>query len=449
MAKREAEPESQSPYKATAIPKEVRNAFGAIGSAWKRRNYALSDFEELLKEAGYDVTQSSLSRWVLATERGGSALSADKASGRESMLSDAEQRVLAGWVLTMNFERQPVNLQATVDFISDSFSINVSATTAHRYLKGLGFTRRKVSIKAATYTLDDYQLAKQVHNWLLGTVFPSSRSLLASIDVTYSGHRKDEVFTYAPKGGGQPSHPKRLSRFTNCFVTCLWADGVNRTPPVLFTRNIGFRRDGKKGPSNKRRTDYLKELLDHYEIDYDRVVYLKEGKDFVRESPDIFREFFKLYEVPAGATILSDEGLAFFPDGKSVLLELGFANHLTYPPAVHQLLSPNDNRLHGLAKADWRAANRDFSDDVHASTHLLYLLDYYSKHARKWFKKNLQLDEAAPTFTKAMELVGGHDHAKGEFHARCLREYVRWKKSNGSADEVEDVEAALDGDFWT
>jgi hypothetical protein len=55
----------------------------------------------------------------------------------------------------------------------------------------------------------------------------------------------------------------------------------------------------------------------------------------------------------------------------SVLESLGFAKHVPYPAPVHQHLSPNDNRLHGTAKARWRNSGVDFQDDVESSLLLL------------------------------------------------------------------------------
>ena len=96
------------------------------------------------------------------------------------------------------------------------------------------------------------------------------------------------------------------------------------------------------------------------------------------------------------ALCLSDNGNSFFPAGASVLSELGFRQHITYPSAVHQFLSPNDNRLHGTAKAAWRASRVDHSDDVDSSVLLLHLLDQQTtQHSSHWFERNLlTLEEA-------------------------------------------------------
>ena len=97
--------------------------------------------------------------------------------------------------------------------------------------------------------------------------------------------------------------------------------------------------------------------LERYGIDAARVVYVgqKKGKtrSYVAESTSLL--FFKKYDVPHGAVVLSDHGGSFFEHGKSVLVELGFQKHVCYPAEVHHYLSPNDNRLHGTAKHTWRS----------------------------------------------------------------------------------------------
>ena len=39
--------------------------------------------------------------------------------------------------------------------------------------------------------------------------------------------------------------------------------------------------------------------------------------------------------------------------------EIGFTKRRIFPSAVHQYLSPNDNRFHGIVKSKWRDAFGD------------------------------------------------------------------------------------------
>ena len=71
----------------------------------------------------------------------------------------------------------------------------------------------------------------------------------------------------------------------------------------------------------------------------------------------------------------SDNGNSFQEKKQDLLVQLGFARHASYPAAVHQYLSPNDNKLHGTAKRKWKTSGVDFSDDVASSISLLHHID--------------------------------------------------------------------------
>ena len=141
----------------------------------------------------------------------------------------------------------------------------------------------------------------------------------------------------------------------NCMVTVVWSDGVNRTPPVLFTFNGKFRLDrvGRKAWVPER--DKLVNALARFGIHAKRVIYVgaeqNETRLYVSESAELLRRFFALYPIPPKVVVFSDNGKSFFPGGVSALESLGFARHMPYPAPVHQHLSPNDNRLQGTAKA--------------------------------------------------------------------------------------------------
>lgn len=175
------------------------------------------------------------------------------------------------------------------------------------------------------------------------------RSKLCSIDFAFSGHRNDLRSTLRPVGFVPPKSKSAVSTYTNCIITCVWADGKNRTPAMLFTYNQKFRRD--RNPTKKRKAElvYLDKCLTRCEIDADRIVYVGEekGEDrtFVAESADLVRRFFETYkyEVKKDCTVLSDNGNAFKDNGVDIFNVLGFKQHHCYPAAVHQYLSPNDN----------------------------------------------------------------------------------------------------------
>jgi hypothetical protein len=197
-------------------------------------------------------------------------------------------------------------------------------------------------------------------------------------------------------------------QFTNGIVTVVWSDGVNRTPPVLFTYNgkVRLNRVGRKAWVQER--DTLVNALTRFGINAKRVIYMGAEKNeprlYASESAELLHRFFALYPLPPNGVVFSDKGKSFFPGGVSALESLGFAQHVSYPAPVHQHLSPNDNRLHGTAKARWRNSAVDFKDDVESSLLLLSYLDVdLAAHAVTWFKRNI-LDLTAKS---ARELIRG------------------------------------------
>ena len=94
--------------------------------------------------------------------------------------------------------------------------------------------------------------------------------------------------------------------------------------------------------------------------------------------------------MPEDCVIFHDEGNSFYPKGENLIQSLGFPNERSFPPAVHQWLSPNDNNLHGVAKAKWYK-NPDFrKDKVTASLSLMHFLDLDTEeHSKYYFKRNI------------------------------------------------------------
>lgn len=141
---------------------------------------------------------------------------------------------------------------------------------------------------------------------------------------------------------------------------------------------------------------------------------------YVSESTDLVHQFWQLYQVPNGTIIFSDKGKAFFPGGVSVLEELGFQQHESYPPAVHHYLSPNDNRLHGSAKQSWRHSGIDFTDDVESSLRLLSLLDSdIRNNGNDWWNRNM----LKLTDKTVAELITGTAKRQAELNKKRLQDY--------------------------
>lgn len=159
---------------------------------------------------------------------------------------------------------------------------------------------------------------------------------------------------------------------------------------MLFTYNPAF-----KSPA-------AKSFFTKYGIDPRRVVVIDQPRGgkrvYATESADMVSAFFKLHTVNKSDHILSDGGNSFTVKKVDIFADLGYKQHAVYPAPVHQYLSPNDNRLHGVAKRRWRAAKIDYANDVESSLHLLWELGrVQGAQIRKWFNINLQLDQDEAT----------------------------------------------------
>ena len=196
---------------------------------------------------------------------------------------------------------------------------------------------------------------------------------------------------------------------------------------MLFTYNPAFRQDRRSTARRAALVQHFDDCLNEKGIDVKRIVYVGEEKgesrSYVSESPALPRYFFGHYKVPKRAVILSDLGGSFVDQGKSVLLDLGFQKHAYYPAAVHQYLSPNDNRLHGTAKKVWRESDIDYKDDVKSCIFLLHRLDNdIHTQSRMWFDRNMiELKES-----DVEGLIGSAGGKFSNLHKSWLREYRVW-----------------------
>ncbi|CAK0759795.1 transposase [Gammaproteobacteria bacterium] len=430
-------------YRATQTSTEVR-AFAArvlvgLEELGIKRKLVL----DVMSEAGYVPSARTVRRHRGRARSGEDVLSPEKPSGRPPMLDEDEREICAGFVLAQNLAHKDVHLEDYIRFVSENFGVKLSCSTASRYLELTGFSSRIVKSRASGYKWDVVAECKMMLNWVNAhrEQFKGSWEKMASIDFTYTGHRTDHRVSYSASGATQPKSELSISRFTNCIITVIWADGVNRTPPVLFTLNQLFRFDRQSTLKRDYEVDRLQKLLVKYQIHPSRVIYVGMTKGekgvYVSESADLVRRFWKLYKVPDDSIIFSDAGRSFFPEGVSVLKELGFQRHESYPPAVHYYLSPNDNCLHGSAKQRWRHSGVDFSDDVEASLQLLNYLDRDIQGCGKdWWDRNMMNINDK----NVEELITKTAKQRADLTEKRLRNYQVFISKNTSS-ELDDLGA--------
>jgi len=298
----EVKDDSTDAQTSVEIDAEVKTAFAKQYLAWKARGQKKADFLLFLSESGYSVPESSLTRWVAGVKQQGTALPQNTGAGRPRALSEEEIRLVVGYVLGRNSKKQEVHLDTVQKFIRDFFNTDVSLRTVLNYLSLHGFSSRVAKGSSAGFQLDMTTLAHIAHQWLQSSPLRCPRSLLCSLDFTFTSHRTDRRLTYALKGGPQPVVEELISRFTNCIVTCIWADGINRTPSVLYSYNQEFRSDRPRTARRNVQLEKLEHTLDLFNVNPTRVVYVGEKKGesrtYVPESAGLLHLFFEKFKVP-------------------------------------------------------------------------------------------------------------------------------------------------------
>ena len=214
--------------------------------------------------------------------------------------------------MAQNLAGAPVHLADYKSFCCEQFEQQLSAQTASRYLREDGFSYRIMQSKAKGFSIDVESMRAQVWQWVkkqrAAGLLDVDPSHLASVDFTYTGHHIERRSGFTSHGGSQPMSADSISKYTNCILTCLWADGVNRTPAMLFTYNAAFRCDRRPTARRAAQVKCLDECLRKYAVAPERVRYVgqekKETQTYVNENPGLLRLFFRHYGVPQDSVVL-------------------------------------------------------------------------------------------------------------------------------------------------
>ena len=322
------------------------------------------------------------------------------------------------------------------------------------YLKASGFRLKRMTTKTSGYKLSKRELVEVAWNFVAdlrrARVWLTVPQLICSMDFTLTSHRNDQLMSFGMVGAENPELGKGLSPYTNCILTCIWPDGVNRTPCIMWTFNPEFRVDRKPTKRRKILTDRFSELRDHFNVDLARCRWLvnPDKKYFVAEGPDLVRAFCKHYNLGANMIVFSDGGNAFKEEDVDIFVDMGFAAHYTYPSPVHQFLSPNDNDIHGVAKVPWRLNVLDFADDVDATLCLMnYLDDAMVRHGERCFKRNMMELKKEDV----EQLVSRGRKVDSAFSVECLREFRVFRGEDAREPKLnipKELQTTLDGRFY-
>ena len=258
------------------------------------------------------------------------------------------------------------------------------------------------------------------------------------------------IISFFLSGGAQPKVNINKALYTNCIVTFVLSNGDNFS--MLFTSNPAFDRNSK----SRRNVAHLDAVLADLGIPACRVVFMasigNKKTYYLRESTAMLDIIFKMMgpHLRNVKVIFSDNGSPFMLEGANFIEDLPNmdAKHVFFPAPVHQYLSVNDNKLHGVGKRKWRALLVDRSDDVHSSILLLKCLDDVSADLIKaWFKTN------GRTLNKEniRNLTGGPNPEKQEYFYECLLSYRKFmrRKSDVVDVSVTELYGELDGVYWS
>lgn len=436
---------------------ETREVLGRMRALAPKHGIRKADYDALVLEAVPGFGKRSLRRYSSAIEQGTSVFTPDKATGRASKLSAEQKQIGIGFCLHEISERHMVTRQTLKTFFQEKFGVDVTLQTCGNVFKKYCMTRRALKVRTAGYTKTDEELIAEYRQFVVKIrVIIRNHVYVASVDFTYTGHRTERVYGYAPRGTKAPKVDRKITQFTNCIVTIVWHDSVNRTPAMLFSTNRDFMIGGGKRKDRAGRMTKFEETCRKYGISQKRCVYkgnkLGKKKTFQRETDEILKDMLDFYAdvIPADTIFLSDNGNAFQSkeNGEPIdLLTYKDYVHEFYPADVHQWLSPNDNKLHGAAKARWRASGVDLKNDVEACVVLLkYLDEETTKSSGLWFKQNMFLDGGRVTDDDILKVMGGSPTQNAAMFRACHKKYCKViLKEKSAIDKLEDE---LDGSYW-
>lgn len=438
-----------------------REVLGRIFSGLSVKKWSAKKFIDLCDSVGIDTAQPTLSRLKSSFESRGQVESVDDHRAAKTVLDLHEKLILCGWIFERYDKNKAVNLDEVMEFCQSSFDANMSRSTAHNYVHSLGFKWKKCKKKKSGFRPSKHNLISQAIDFLISLARPMVPAQVASLDFTYLTHRTRSPHGYGPSGAEQPADSESITSYTNCILTLVWGDGVNRTPAMAFTNNPAFIKDRRGRGIPKDSEKKRKSAFSEFAIDEGRVVYM-EGKKtksgnaphYAYETLEMVEAFFESFEktiFSSGKFIFSDEAKMFSSLDRGYFSKYGFEKWIKYPPAVHHYFSPNDNGLHGPAKSRWRKCPIDKSDDLRSTCYFLQSLDGCTPFVKDAFEDNLQLSGSYPSKESMRRLVFGKHFKKYSFYHNCLHDYKLW---SGGDTKVElyyvpkQLSDSLDGAYY-
>jgi transposase len=374
--------------------KNSDSTFVDVYLSCRRRGMKPGDSFLFLQQSGYKKTNRTLLNQIKKLNTTDDEEHARQKVGPKYSLTMEQMDEVQNFILVQNENHVPLQRKDVRKYIHDRFDIMITEQTVGNILARLGLTIKACQTKTSGFKLSNPELKVLFWNFIVAMkgsdTFSIALKEICSIDITHTTRPAGNVTTFSPKGGGKQKNGAKVVLYTNSIVTLIWADGVDRTPCILYTHDPRFNPDR---PINTELRIVQKEAynaaFDKYGISNDRVVYIESTKHYCGESSVLYEHFLDHYKVEKNVLILHDGGNAFKRESTSIFEENGYKNHVTYPAAVHQYLSPNDNKLHGI-KAAWKQNYYKMDDSISPSLSLMQLIDLDSKkNSYTYFQNNL------------------------------------------------------------
>lgn len=406
-----------------------RTLLAKIGNQMVKDNYEISDFRVLLKNAGIDVGERSLRRWMTYERAHGIYGAGYELCGSESQVDSLDLMVLVGWVLSRNQLHSLVSLDAVGKFAKESLGLELTNKSFRMHLLGGGVDLKYAVANGPCAKLSEEQRntlhLNAINDFREKGIFDDVKNLknIACMDGTYTSMMKVRQKGLAGIGDVSPKVVLAKSRFTNLIYTLNTAAGVV-LPSILFTSDTRFDFDNAKDRSE------LEAACDQWGLERWQVQYIYSKKPFTRECTDLAKKAVNIWTEKGlfpscrKGVIFTDGSSATKSNKKSVLAHEKGRRHEVFPAAAHAQMSTNDNGQHQPAKRRWRLANKNeeilFSDEPQSSLCLLGNLSKHSPEAVKsWWVRNFLLNIPEPTVEDVENSLKSSNYGFEDYHADC------------------------------
>ena len=348
---------SRGGYEGAGVSPDTKLTVAHYAVGAQAAGVGLSTFLEYGESAPYTPKLRTLQRHAKKIKAGDSPLLTVKKAGGVSNLTIDQREILGGWILVHENEVSLGDVrQASVDL----FGVIISAGTSSAYIKCLMLSVQLTGRRSRPKDLSKDSYVRGYFEWVKDRTeegfFTGYKCNIGSMDFFTNSRRLERKSTIS----GVAMKQKKLKgydiKWTDGFLVCLWADGYNWTPCLLFTFNPAFDPDGPRAKEIQR-------WCDKWGILRSRIYYLKHEKHYCKESNEQVQAWCDTYaDLIEDAKIMHDAGNSFKVE-KTLIVSQYCQEVQVYPPAQHGELSTCDNWYNAVVKSKHKKERRPYKDD--------------------------------------------------------------------------------------